>query len=249
MKKWCVLVAVLLLVTFMDSSFVHAEKVCLKVSAERRTGKVSTQKKIAAKCPKGFTTLVDLNTLQIPAKNVRLSPSGAVARARAEGTGATIGRLQSSNLKDALEDELAADLEKKLVAHDWMVESLFYAYSWDLGTGVSTAYDRSELNDVRVRFDSEGVFKVLSGCAPFIALKVCADATTASPRLNFLTGSYNVFGNQSIRVSATIREGDGQLVQSAFLSVLEVGIDSILLVNYNGSSVGTEAALLTRVAE
>lgn len=249
MKKWHGISAVLLLLLCTNSPSVQAEKVCLKVSAERKTGKVSTQKKIAAKCPKGFTTLVDLNTLQIPAKNVRLGPSGSFARASTAGTGATIGRLQSSNLKDALEDELAADLEKKLVANDWMVESLFYAYAWDLGAGVSRIYDRSELNDVRVRFDSEGAFKVVSGCAAFVALKVCADATTASPRLTFLAGRYDVFGDQSIRVSATIKEGEQQQVEAAFLSVLEVGIDSILLVNYNGSSVGTEAALLTRVTE
>jgi hypothetical protein len=223
----------------------------LQVSVERKTGKVSTKRQIAARCPKGFTTLVDLDNIRIPAKNVRLGSAKASAELHAEGTGSSVGRLKSTNLKDALEDEIAADLSKKLVANDWRVESLFYAYSWDQGAGISRIYDRSELDNVSVRFGSDGSFSVLSGCAAFVALQACANATTASPALSFVRGSYDVFGNQSIRVSATIQQGTppgggSQAVEVAFLSILEVSIDSILLVNYNGNGVGTEAALLTR---
>ena len=97
----------------------YADKVCLKVTISKK-GKVTTSRKVAATCPRGFTEVGDTaNSQKVLAGNVVLGSSNSLLLADEN----SVGRLKSKNLKEALEDELAFDIFN-LAGSRWSVENL-----------------------------------------------------------------------------------------------------------------------------
>ncbi len=83
------------LLALLISSSASAEKLCLKVVVNKKNGKVTTSRTIAASCPRGFTELVDTSAFVGPQGPAGLrgptGPAGANGINGTDGTNGTNG--------------------------------------------------------------------------------------------------------------------------------------------------------------